>query len=375
MLDLPGGYSWHYFATGATLLFDGGAAGAPSGGLHLYAHYPGLQIGPVTFVVAEVLRVLPPAAAQLAAQMVMMALGPLVLVQLRSAVHILRPSAAETRAMRVTALVAGCAFSMVWASVAVYYAHLDDALALFFAVLVLRALAEGAPSLAGICLGLACDAKPWALVFAPLLWTAARGRRRYAAIPAAAVVAAAWLPFVLTDFGTLQAVGYTIINAPSSALRALGGSDPQTPPWDRAAQLLLGSALGALAIWRRHWQAVLLLGVSARLLLDPEVYDYYTAGLLLGTLSWELLGLHRPRPWWTLGSFITLYLAPRLLTSPAVLGQIRLWTIVVLVASSLAPAAPDCALDSPSRRLKPSGRHRRNGRPQAGKRSGRRARH
>ncbi|WP_159045175.1 hypothetical protein [Streptomyces sp. NRRL F-5122] len=355
LVNLPGGYSWHYFATGAALLFDGGAAGAPSGGLHLYAHYPGLQIGPVTFVVAEVLRVLPPTAAQLAAQTVMMALGPFILVQLRSATRILRPSAAETRAMRVTALVAGCAFSMVWASVAVYYAHLDDALALFLTVLALRALAEGAPALAGICLGLACDAKPWALVFAPLLWTAARGQRRYAATSAVAVVTAAWLPFIIADFGTLQAASYTIVNVSSSALRALGVSDPQTPPWDRAGQLLLGSALGALAIRRRHWQAVLLLGVSARLLLDPEVYDYYTAGLLLGTLSWELLGLQRPRPWWTLGSFVTLYLAPRLLTSPAVLGQIRLWTVVVLAASSLTLATPSCALDSPSRRLEPPG--------------------
>jgi hypothetical protein len=352
LVNLPGGgYSWHYFATGATLLFDGGTAGAPSGGLHLYAHYPSLQIGPATFVAAEVLRALPSAAALLTAQVVLMALGPLILVQLRSIVRILRPTAADTRAVRATALVAGCAFLTVWASLAVYYTHLDDALALFLTVLVIRALAEGAPALAGIFLGLACDAKPWALVFAPLLWATPRGRRRYAASFAATLVAAAWLPFVLADPGTLQAAGYTIVNAPSSALRALGVSDPKTPPWDRAGQLLLGSALGVLAIRRRRWPAVLLLGVSTRLLLDPGVYDYYTAGLLLGALSWELLGLQQPCPWWTLSSFVTLYLAPRLLTSPAALGQLRLWTTVVLAACSLTltpPTAPSIRLRADS---------------------------
>ena len=54
--SISGGFSWHYFVQGSTLLFHGANAGQPAGGLHLYANYPQLQIGPVTFALAEVLR-------------------------------------------------------------------------------------------------------------------------------------------------------------------------------------------------------------------------------------------------------------------------------------------------------------------------------
>ncbi|GGY87155.1 hypothetical protein GCM10010300_34360 [Streptomyces olivaceoviridis] len=65
-------------------------------------------------------------------------------------------------------------------------------------------------------------------------------------------------------------------------------------------QLCLGCGLGVLAVVRRHWPAVLLLGVGARIVLDPGVHDYYTAGLLLGTPCWERLGLQCPVPAWSL---------------------------------------------------------------------------
>src|SRR5579863_1106862 len=51
-----GGFSWHFFDQGSRLLFHGASAGQPAGGLHLYANYPQLQIGPVTFAIAELLR-------------------------------------------------------------------------------------------------------------------------------------------------------------------------------------------------------------------------------------------------------------------------------------------------------------------------------
>ena len=49
-----GGVAWHFFTAGSALLFGG--PGALPGGLHLYANYPQLQIGPLAFVVTEGLR-------------------------------------------------------------------------------------------------------------------------------------------------------------------------------------------------------------------------------------------------------------------------------------------------------------------------------
>ncbi|MFC1415213.1 hypothetical protein [Streptacidiphilus cavernicola] len=348
LVNLPGGgYSWHYFVEGSRALFAGNGV-QPPGGLHLYADYPNLQIGPVTFLVAQVLRQLGPTNGLLAAQTAMMALGLLVLHTLHAILPRLRPDLAGGRA-RTTLTLSGGAFLVAWASLAVHYAHLDDVLALTFATLAVRALVDGNPAVAGVCLALAADAKPWAAVFAPLVLAAPRGTRRHAAFYLVAGISAGWLPFVLADPGTLGAAGFAITNEPSSALRALGVAAAGTPAWDRPAQLLLGCALGVLAVRRGRWPAVLLLGVAARLALDPGVYDYYTAGALVGTLCWELLGLRRPTPVWTLGLFSALFLAPRLSTAPAVLGELRLWALLLTAAVVLAAPRGWCAQASPER--------------------------
>lgn len=337
LTNLPsGGYSWHYFVQGSQVLFAGASA-SPPGGLHLYADYPHLQIGPVTFAVAQILRQLGPAQGLFAAQLLMMALGGVVLHTIWGLAPRLRPGL-DQRRVRVTLVLSGVLFLLVWASLAVHFAHLDDVLALTFAAMALKELVDGNPALAGVLLALSADSKPWAAVFAPLVLVAPRGLRRHAAFYTVAGVAAAWLPFVLADPGTLGAAGYVITNEPSSALRALGVTAAGTPAWDRPAQIALGCALGVLAVRRGRWPAVLLLGVAARMALDPGVYDYYTAGALLGTVCWEVLGLRRPTPLWTLGLFAALYLAPRLNWDPALLGEVRLWAL--LGAAALVLAAP-----------------------------------
>ncbi|MEZ0069463.1 hypothetical protein ABIA32_005507 [Streptacidiphilus sp. MAP12-20] len=333
LADLPGGgYSWHYFANGSTLLFSGSGA-SPPGGLHLYANYPSLQIGPLAFLCAWVLGGL---GGVVAAQFAMMAAGLVILRLLERSALSLHPGLrGRPQAMGVTTAAAGAVFLVVWASLAVHYSHLDDVLALLFVTLAIRALLDDVPALAGLSLGLAVDAKPWALVFLPLALAVDTGRRRHVAAYAIVLVLVAWLPFVLADSGTLGATQYHIVNEPSSALRALGVSTSGTPSWDRPAQLLLGCALGAAAILRRRWTAVPLLGVGARILLDPGVYDYYSAGFLLGTLCWELLGLRRPVPAWSLVSFGALYLAPRLTSDAQLLGDLRLWLVLAVTLSVL----------------------------------------
>ncbi|MEU8692848.1 hypothetical protein [Streptomyces sp. NPDC048665] len=338
-----GGYSWHYFAHGSALLFDGSGA-SPAGGLHLYANYPGLQIGPVAFVGAQVLRSIGSDNGMVAAQFAMTAAGLLVLHTLERCAVLTRPDLLRRpTALRRTVLLGGGVFLVVWESLSVHYGHLDDVLALLFAVLAVRALIADSPALAGLCLGLAADSKPWALAFLPLVLAAPRVRRRHVAVYTAATVLLAWLPFVIADPGTLTAAQYTIVNEPSSALRALGVATAGTPSWDRMAQLGLGCGLGVLAVVRRRWQAVLLLGVGARIVLDPGVYDYYTAGLLVGALCWELLGLQRPVPVWSLAAFTGLHLAPGVIGDAPVLGTLRLWTVVLLTAGVLLLPQRWCA--------------------------------
>jgi hypothetical protein len=335
ILAVHGGYSWHYFTQGSALLFSGASAGAPAGGLHLYANYPQLQIGPFTFAIADLLQRIGPSHGLYAAEAVMSALGVLVLYCLERIAQVVRPDLEHTGRYRATMLIGGAVFLVGWVDLAAGYAHLDDVLALVCATLAVWAAVEELPAIAGICVGLAVDSKPWALVFLPLILTAPKHGRRPAAVCTAAVILLAWLPFITGDWHTLTAAGYTITNEPSSALRALGVTSAGTPSWDRAAQIVLGCTLGAIAVRRQRWAAVILLGVGARIALDPGVYAYYTAGVLLGALIWDLLGTRRPLPLWTLTSAAALSIAPMLTSDAALLGQIRLGLVAAFTLAVL----------------------------------------
>jgi hypothetical protein len=332
-----GGIAWKFFTEGSGLLFGTGQGGLPpGGGLHVYASHPQLQIGPLSFVAAQVLRHIGPDQGLVAAQIALTAVG-LILVRAVAVIATkLRPDlTARPGRLRWTVLVGGAVFLIAWVELSVAYTHLDDGLALALAVLAVRAAATDRPVLAGLCVGLAADAKPWALVFLPILLVLP-GRGRWNAVTwALAAVGAAWLPFVIADPGTLAATRYTIYNLPASGLRALGVTDPLTPSWDRPAQLAAGWALGVIAVLRRRWPAVILLGVGARVALDPAVHGYYTAGVMAGALLWDTLGSRRPYPAWSLASFAALNLAPLLTKDAALLGQLRLGLVVAFTAALL----------------------------------------
>jgi hypothetical protein len=66
---------------------------------------------------------------------------------------------------------------------------------------------------------------------------------------------------------------------------------------------------GAVAVWRGRWPAVLLVAVAARILLDPGVYAYYTAGALLGTIVVDLVVTRWRLPWATATAALLLYVA------------------------------------------------------------------
>lgn len=320
-----GGGSWHYFALGSRVLF-GDDAGE---GLHLYAAHPDLQIGPIAFLVATPLRLL---GGRLLAVLVMSATGPFLL----NAVWHLVPAPARRPSRLLTA---GLVFLPIWAELATHAGHLDDVLALMFAVAALHAVRSGHPVATGVLLAASADAKPWAAAFVPLL-LALPGRDRLRASAAwALTLAAAWAPFLLYDGRTLSAARFTIPTAMSSGLRALGFAYANTPSWDRPAQLALGCLLGTVAVLRGRWPAVLLLGTAARILLDPEVYSYYTAGILLGALTYDLVLTARRWPLLTTAGLLSLHVV-RLVAHVApismhVLGLLRVAYVVVAVAAAL----------------------------------------
>lgn len=313
--------SWHYLRTGQQLLFGQ----APGGGLALYANHPELQIGPVSFLVAGLFAPFPLDVGEKLADSFMSGLGLLMLVLVgRTAADHYRGTGLNHKRLQQRVLIAGAAFIPMWVEVSVRFAHLDDVLVLFFTTLAVRALVRGNATAVAVLLALAVDSKPWAVGFLPLLLALPRAVRLRCAAWTVGLVAVAWLPFYLTHMGSFAAARFTIPNQAASSLRWLGVHDPGTPWWDRPAQMTLGFALGALAVRRHRWPAVVLLGADARIVLDPSVYTYYNASVLLGTLLWDSIGQRRLVPWVSWTALISLYGGALLIPSDSAQGLVRL---------------------------------------------------
>nr|WP_188295099.1 hypothetical protein [Streptomyces sp. CBMA156] len=326
LVEPSGGFSWHYLRQGEQLLFSGQS----DGGLSLYAHHPELQIGPVSLAAARLTAPFAPHTGELIAEAVSVGLGLVMLVVVgRTAALYYLGTGINHRRLQQRLLIAGLAFIPMWVEVSVRFAHLDDVLALFFTTLAAHALARGKPTQVAVFLALAVDSKPWAIAFAPLILALPRPAWLRAALWFCALVAIAWLPFYLGNLDTMAAAKFTIPNQPASALRWFGVTDPATPWWDRPAQFALGIGLGCFAVWRGRWPAVVLLGADARILLDPSVYTYYTASILLGTLLWDAVGQKRLVPWWSWIALAALYGGTLLLPSDSARGLVRLAFVVV----------------------------------------------
>ncbi|MER7751008.1 hypothetical protein [Kitasatospora sp. NPDC097643] len=329
LVEPSGGFSWHYLRQGEQLLFSD----QPDGGLSLYARHPELQIGPVSLAAARLTAPFSAHTGQLLAEAAMSLLGLVMLVLVgRTAAHYYLGTGTNHRRLQQRLLIAGLAFIPMWVEVSVRFAHLDDVLALFFTTLAAHALARGRAPMVGVYLALAVDSKPWAIAFAPLILALPRPAWLRTALCFAGLVAVAWLPFYLGNLDTMAAAKFTIPNQPASALRWFGVTDPATPWWDRPTQFALGIGLGSVAVWRGRWPAVVLLGADARILLDPSVYTYYTASILLGTLLWDAVGQKRLVPWWSWIALAALYGGTLLLPSDPARGFVRLAFVVVSAA-------------------------------------------
>jgi hypothetical protein len=193
-----------------------------------------------------------------------------------------------------------------WTVLSLRCGHLDDVLAMTFAIVALWAVSADRPVLAGLALAAAVGSKPWAVGFVPLLLVLPRGRFR-AAATAAAGTALAWAPFVLANPHTLGALHPPVGLSPASGLHTLGARGALVPPWGRTAQLLLSPAAAVAAVLARGAPGVLLVSVAVRLALDPKDNAYYIGSAALAAAVFDLLGASWTIPWTTLGTVIVFW--------------------------------------------------------------------
>jgi hypothetical protein len=285
------GVSWHFSVEGARLLLHGS-------GLNIYADAPWLQTGPLSILAAALLSPLPANVAKSVALVAMTAAGPLLIATLGPLIT----PAGRLRRMLVAAIV----LIPAWTVLSVRWGHLDDVLAMTFAILALRAVVANRPVLAGLALAAAVASKPWAIGFVPLVLALPRGRLR-AAATAAAGTALAWVPFVLANPATIAALHPPVGLSPSSGLHTLGARGVLMPPWGRTAQLLLSPAAAVAAVLTRGLPGVLLVSVAVRLALDPKDNAYYIGSAALAAVVFDLLGTRWTIPWTTLVTVVVFW--------------------------------------------------------------------
>jgi hypothetical protein len=343
----PSGLSWHFFVSGSQLLFHGS-------GLNLYAEHPELQIGPLAFLVAAPLTILG-GAAQPVALILMTAAGPFCLAWIAPLVP------PPHRRLRVT--LATLVLMPAWTVLSVRFGHLDDVLALVLAVGALRAIVANRAALAGLALGAAVAAKPWALGFIPLLLVL--DRQQLAAVGSAlAGIVAAWAPFVIVNPATVAALHPPVGVAPSSGLHALGYRGDLIPAWDRVGQFVLGPLAALAPVLRGRWPGLFLVAVAVRLALDPKDNPYYIGGAALAAVIFDLLATRWTIPWATLVTVVLLWqpwavdYAHRLETStglplwwfqnPGIVGIVHLgWSVAIIAVVLLAPGQASAGLTRP----------------------------
>ena len=343
-------YSWHYVMTGARVLRS-------PDWFALYGLHPELQMGPLTFVVAEPLSLLPKEVGRVVAAAVMAAVGLLIVREVRALVP---PTSAldKRRWLLISAILL-----VGWLEVAVRFGHLDDVMALLCGLIALRCVRTDRLGWAALLIGLSIDFKPWAVPFAAVLLIPSGRRRRILAISVAvAVVAAAWLPFLVLDPTTIRVTRFVIHVDAASSLHLLGIAGSSTPSWSRPAQVLIGAILAVIVVRMGRWTAVILVVIAVRLLLDPATQPYYDSGLLIGAAILDFATTSGRHSWRSALATTTvvlfIYLPSYLLTDlPELRGILRTAGLLTLLglAFYLRPASAARATP-PTHRRRPSAR-------------------
>lgn len=332
------GVDWTSLSFGSRLLFgDHPPAYTEPGGLHVYASYPWLHIGPLGLLVTAFFRTVF-SDGRFAAMLVMAALGPaLVFVVERAATRARgQATAMDEPLLAVVTLVSGAAFLRGWVNATWVYAHIDESLLIAGTAATVWCVATRRATAAGAAVGLSIASKLSGVLLLPLLACFSRRSALRAGAVAVGVAAVAWLPFFAADSGTFESGKGVVGTFPASGLRLLGISSTaaEPPDWVRPTQVGLGLALGFLAVWRGRWEGAVLVAVAARLAIDPSTSSYYTAGLAFGALIWDFAS-RRPLPLWTPLIVATHVLGPKLGAGPDVEGAARLAVALAAIMAVL----------------------------------------
>lgn len=293
---------WVWFAWGSDLLFGRHhpspaihlSAAAP-GGLHVFANYPFLQMGPLSLLSSQVLRHLGPYDGQYAATAFVGLIGFGCYLALDR--FATRATDAMPRRAALTSLIVGLAVAPAWGQLAGAWSHLDDALALSLGIAAFEAARRNRPVAVGLLLGLAVASKMWALPFLALcVVPAARRDKIRAGAVAGAVGALAWVPFYVADPNTSRLGKFGLTESYGSALHVFGIDHVSSPSALRLTQFAIGLLLALLMVRLGRPAGVLIVAMASRLAIEPMTFTYYTAGLLLAAALFDCCGWRRPMP-------------------------------------------------------------------------------
>ncbi|MEY2416506.1 MAG: hypothetical protein QOH53_1840 [Ilumatobacteraceae bacterium] len=316
---------WNDFVSAGRLMLG-------SAGLHVYELRHDVQTGPLSLLLARVFA-LTPRNGFLLCTIVSSGLG---IVAIRLHELTARPRRPSTE-YELLVLIGGCLAAFTWAKLG-GYGHLDDAITLTCGVVALYGVRAGRSLSAGLAIGVAIATKPWGVIFLPLT-LAPRPLRWRSPLAAGGVAAVAWLPFIIGARNSLKALRPAVKVAPDSVLDLVGVTDRSLPDWMRVAQLAACLAVGAILVMRNRPESVIAAAVAVRIATDPGTWSYYTPGLVIGVLIWDLLDRRR-FPWATLAA--VLGLAPTwLVPSEVVRATLRaaVAVAVVVLAMQRPPAS------------------------------------
>lgn len=329
---------WAFVEMGARILAHHDAPVTAGPALHLYATFPLIQMGPPALWLAAPFQWLPPAVEE---HLALVLLSLLVLPMLWC-LELAARSVAPSGRLATKALLAGVVVVPAWVIETETWGHIDDAVALAAVAMTLLLVSRGRREvLAGLLLGTAAAAKPWAAILLPVLFAYARPQIARAALAFVVSALLWWLPFVLAAPDTIHELGsfsLLMYNHPTWQLVGLAGG--RAPSWIRTLQLLGGTALSAVVVRRAGWAAVPVVALAWRVTTDPYDWPYYVLGPLVGAALWDLTrpALRRLAkwPWATLAALFVGVAVPRVLPASAPVMRL-LWfgglTVVVLLAS------------------------------------------
>lgn len=349
---------WLYVEVGARVLAQHHAPVGAGPMLHLYANYPLVQMGPPALWAAVPFQWLPPAVEEHLALTLLSFLVLPVLWCLELAAR----SLVDRRPLALRTLVCGAVAVPVWTLEIQTWGHIDDALALMAAAVAAVLVSRGRREIvAGLILGTAAAAKPWAVVLLPLVLAYPRPKVARAVLAFVVAALAWWLPFVLAAPATVHDLGsfsLAMANHPTWQLVGLAGG--RAPTWIRALQMIGGIALAVAVLRRAGWPAVLLVALAWRVTTDPYDWPYYVMGPLVGAALWDLTRSWRGRlstwPWATLATLLAESAIPRILPDAAPAVRF-VWcvalTAVVLRAGRSCPKAETSETVLTDSRLRP----------------------